>query len=106
MHWGKPDIGGSYDWATFTLNNGVSAYNVKSNQANLFLNIPIAKNTFIWSTQDIVIQFNNTANAPIIFAAQSDGENPFEGRGFLLVSNIYLTNSSGSNATIKILLTD
>lgn len=104
MSWGSRKIGGSYDWATFTLNASTSAYNVKSNQATLFLNIPIAKNVFIWSTQDISFQFNNTANPLIIFAAVSNGESPYEGRDMLLVSNIYLTNSGGSNATIKILL--
>ena len=104
MSWGKPFIGGSYDWATFTLTAGTSAYNVKSNQSALFLNIPIAKNVFIWSTQDISFQFNNTANPLIIFAAASNGESPFEGKNFLLVSNIYLTNSGANNSTIKILL--
>ena len=104
MSWDKPDIGGSYDWATFTLNSGTTDYNVKSNQANLFLNVPIAKNVFIWSTQDISFKFNNTSNAGIIFSAASNGESPFEGKHFLLVSNLFLTNAGGSNATIKILL--
>lgn len=104
MSWGKSGIGGAYDWATFTLTNGTTAYNVKSNQANLFLNIPVAKNVFIWSSQDISIQFNNTAYPSIVFAAASNGESPFEGKNFLLVSNIYLTNTSGNNSTIKILL--
>jgi hypothetical protein len=104
MSWGKPVIGGSYDWATFTLNTGTTDYNVKTNQANLFLNIPIAKNVFIWSTQDISFKFNNTGNPAIVFAAASNGESPFEGKNFLLVSNIFLTNSSGTNSTIKIML--
>lgn len=104
MHWGDPGISGVYDWDTFTLNNGVSSFNVASNRPNLFLNVPIAKNVFIWSTQDISFQFNSTANSAIVFAAVSNGESPFEGRRLLLVSNIYLTNSSGINATIKIFL--
>jgi len=104
MSWGNSLLGGSYDWATFTLNSGTTDYNVQSNQANLFLNIPIAKNVFIWSTQDISFKFNNTANPAILFAAESNGESPFEGKQFLLVSNIFLTNAGGSNATIKILL--
>jgi len=104
MSWGKPVIGGAYDWATFTLNTGTTDYNVKTNQANLFLNIPIAKNVFIWSNQDISFKFNNTANPAIVFAAASNGESPFEGKQFLLVSNLFLTNASGNNATIKILL--
>jgi hypothetical protein len=104
MTWGRPQIGGAYDWATFTLNSGTTDYNVKTNQATLFLNIPIAKNVFIWSSQDISFKFNNTANPAIGFAAVSDGESPFEGRDMLLVSNIFLTNAGANNATIKILL--
>lgn len=104
MPWGNPSLGGAYDWASFTLNTGQSDYNVKTNQAALFLNIPIAKNVFIWSTQDISFKFNNTSNPLIVFAAASNGESPFEGKQFLLVSNIFLTNNSGTNSTIKILL--
>lgn len=104
MSWDKPDIGGIYDWATFTLNSGTTDYNVASNQSLLFLNVPIAKNVFIWSTQDISFKFNRTSLPAIGFAAVSNGESPFEGKHFLLVSNIFLTNASGSNATIKILL--
>lgn len=105
MSWGRPQIGGIYDWATFTLNTGTTDYNVKTNQALLFLNVPIARNAFIWSTQDISFKFNRTSLPAIAFAAVSNGESPYEGRDMLLISNIFLTNSSGTNATIKILLT-
>lgn len=96
-------INGAYDFAQFTLNTGTTDYNVKTNQATLFVNIPIASNVFIWSDQNISFKFNGTIYTAIPLNV-GNGESPYEGKGILLVGNIYLTNSSGTNANIKILL--
>lgn len=103
MGFSNKAINGSYDWATFTVNTGTIDYNVKTNQANLFLNISIASKVFIWSTVDISMKFNSTSY-PAIPLSVSNGESPYEGKEIFLVSNIFLTNNSGSTATIKILL--
>lgn len=96
-------INGVYDFAQFTLNTGTTDYNVKSNQATLFVNIPLASKVFIWSNFNISFKFNSTSNTAIPLDV-GNGESPFEGRDLILATNIYLTNTSGSNATIKILL--
>lgn len=100
---GQATINGVYDWVTFTLNTGTTDYDVKANQANLFLNIPNATKQFIWSNQNISFKFNRTGN-PAIILDVGNGESPFEGKDIFTATNIYLTNSSGSTATIKILL--
>lgn len=104
MGFNKTDTMGSYDYATFTLATGQTDYNVKSNQPLLFLNIPNANVQYIWSTQNISFKFNRTGN-PSIPLDVGNGESPFEGKGLLMTNNIFLTNASGSTATIKILLT-
>lgn len=96
-------INGAYDYATFVLNTGVSNYNVATNQTSLFRLIPIASKIFIWSNQNISFAFNSTSY-PYIPLDVGNGESPFEGKDILVANNIFLTNSSGSNATIKILL--
>lgn len=96
-------INGVYDFASFTLNTGATDYNVKTNQALLFLNIPIAAKIFIWSNFNISFKFNSTSNSAMPLDV-GNGESPFEGKDIILATNIYLTNASGSNAAIKILL--
>lgn len=96
-------INGAYDYATFTLNTGTSDYDVKSNQSSLFQNIIVAKKIFIWSNQNISFKFNSTIYSAIPLDV-GNGESPYEGKDILLVRNIFISNSSGSQATIKILL--
>lgn len=96
-------INGAYDFASFVLNTGSTDYNVKTNQATLWVNIPIASKIFIWSDQNISFKFNST-NYTGIPLNVGNGESPFEGKDLILASNIYLTNTSGTNANIKILL--
>lgn len=101
--YGNIRTNGIYDYATFVLADGQTDYDVKANQAALFNNIPDANVQYIWSTYNISFKFNRTAN-PAIPLDVGNGESPFEGKGFVMCNNIYLTNASGSDATIKILL--
>lgn len=96
-------IDGVYDFAQFTLGTGQTDYDVKSNQATLFSNIIVAKKVFIWSNQNISFKFNSS-NYTAIPLDVGNGESPYEGKDIFLVKNIYITNASGSTATIKILL--
>lgn len=96
-------INGAYDYAAFTLNTGSTNYNVKTNQAALFLLIPIATKCFIWSDQNISFSFNSTSY-PAIPLNVGNGESPYEGKDIFTVQNIFMNNSSGTNANIKILL--
>lgn len=96
-------IGGNYDFAQFTLATGQTDYDVKANQATLFSNILVAKKCFIWSDQNISFKFNSSGFTAIPLNV-GNGESPFEGKDIFLVRNIFITNASGSTATIKILL--
>ena len=103
MGFSDDGINGAYDFAQFNLNTGTSDYDVKSNQSSLFQNILIAKKVFIWSNQNISFKFNSTIYTAIPLDV-GNGESPYEGKDILLVRNIFITNSSGSTATIKVLL--
>ena len=96
-------ISGAYDYAGFVLNTGTSNYNVKTNQASLFLLVPIATKIFIWADQNISFSFNSTSY-PSIPLNVGNGESPAEFKGLITANNIFLTNVSGTNANIKILL--
>ena len=96
-------VNGSYDYAAFVLNSGTSNYSAKSNQAALFLLIPIATKVYIWSDQNISFAFNSTSY-PAIPLNVGDGESPAEFKDIMTVTDIFLTNAGGSNANIKILL--
>lgn len=101
--YGGNAINGVYDFASFTLSTATTDYNIKTNQASLFVNIPIASKCFIWSNQNISFKFNNS-NYTAIPLDVGNGESPYEGKDIILVGNIYITNVSGSTASIKILL--
>lgn len=92
----------TYDYKSFTLNNGQTNYDVDSNQSALFSNVKVAKNVVIFTDQEISVKFNNTAMPAISLPIS---RSPFQSPArFLEINNIYLTNASGSNATIEILL--
>lgn len=91
-----------YDWATFTLTNGQSDYDVKTNVAALFSNVPYAKNIFLYSTKEIGVKFNSTLMPKITMPLV---ELPFRSPDrFLTISNLYLSNASGGDSTVKVFL--
>lgn len=91
-----------YDYVEFTLTNGQSDYDVKANQANLFNNVPMARSVIIKTNKNITFKFNDT----ILSAVDLDvGDSPYQSpNDFIAVDNIYLSNSSGTDATIKMWL--
>ena len=90
-----------YDWATFTLANGQTNYDVKTNQAALFANVPVARKIVIDTTRNISVRLNRTSLPAIALDA---GSSPMELKEIVYVQNIYLTNASGGDSTIRILL--
>ena len=94
-------LNGLYDWVEFTLTNGQTDYDVAANQANLFSNIKVARKCVIETTKNITARFNRT-NLPAIKI--DAGASPVELKELIEVRNIYLTNASGSDSTIRILL--
>lgn len=97
----KQYLGNGYDYVEFTLNDGQTNYDVKSNQSALWNNIPIALIATIETTRNITVRFNNTGFPAVKLDA---GASPMELVKKLLISNIYLTNASGNSATIRIWL--
>lgn len=91
----------AYDWATFTLTTGTSDYDVKGNQSNLWKNIARARKVVIETTKNISVKFNSTSYPAVALDA---GESPMELIDKLDVIRMYLTNSSGSDSTIRIWL--
>ena len=96
----------SYDYKSFTLATGQTDYDIKTNIAELFDNIKVARRVLIKSNVTISFKFNN-ANLPAIELVISGGinESPFQTpKDFMEVVNIFISNTSGATATISVML--
>ena len=92
----------TYDYKSFSLANGESDYDVADEVAELFNNVPVAKNVAIKFNYAISLKIN-TVLMPSIDLGLSDS--PFQlPNGFLEISNLFLTNESGATCTVKILI--
>ena len=95
-----------YDSKKFTLADGQTNYDVKTNIAELFDNIAVAKRVVIKSDVTLTFRFNNV-NLPTfeMVVAGVKNESPFQlPKDFLDVTNIFITNASGSTANIEVIL--
>lgn len=90
-----------YDSAEFTVLTGSSDYDVDANVANAFSNIAIARHIIIRTDQTITLKFNSASNHSITIASS---DSPFV-MATLEVSNVYISNASGSTANVKLILT-
>lgn len=97
----RVNLGDCYDYAKFTLVTGSTNYDVKANQSKLFLYVPFACKFIIDSNQNLTMRFNRTAYEGIDL---NIGDCPSEYIDKLNISNLFLSNSSGSTATIRIWL--
>jgi len=96
---GEPN--GSYDAAEFTVSTATTNYDVDSNQAALWNNITSPAYVNIRTDQTITIRLNDSSY-PAITVTSTDSPLIFENG--LPIENIYITNSSGSTANIKIFM--
>jgi hypothetical protein len=95
-------IGGSaYDSAEFSVGNGVTNYDVADNQSDLWDNITSPRYVMIRTDKTVTLRFNANTNAGISITAS---DSPFVLEGVITVTNIYISNSSGSSANIKVFL--
>ena len=91
----------SYDWVSFTLNTGTTDYDLKANQSALWNNLKNARGIVIISDQPIGVKINNAAFPRIaIVVAQM----PWEFLGYKIIKDAFLTNTSGTNANVEVLL--
>ena len=91
----------TYDWDEFTVANGTTNYDVSAQQSAMFSNVPRAWLAIIDSDQDVTIRFNSTDNPAINHEVIKA---PWEWRNILEITNMYITNNSGSTVNIKVFL--
>jgi len=91
----------SYDNAEFNLATGQSDYDVSAGQSNAFSNVTTARYISIRTDNEITVKCNSASNNSITVTS-SDSPLIID---TLEVTNIYITNGSGSTAAIKIFLT-
>ena len=86
-----------YDSVEFTLATGQTNYDLRTNQSNAFSNVVPWKRTLIRTNVTISIKLDSTSNHSITVTAS---DSPFE-IDWQEVTNIYITNASGSTAALK-----
>lgn len=90
-----------YDWASFSLANGQTDYNVKTEQAALFNNVPHATGMAIFFDQEIGLRWNSTVMPKVTLSID---RSPFQSpANFIEIKNIFLSNAS-DDATVQIYL--
>jgi len=94
-----------YDNAEFAVATGTSDYDVAANQTNLFGGSTSKVGTAVYycrviTDQTITVKFNSTGNNSITITSSMS---PMLMDNVIEVSNIYITNNSGSNANVKVL---
>jgi len=96
------ELGEQYDFVdAFNVTDGTTDYDVNENQATAFKYVGKAHSVIIWSDQDVTVKFSSTSNPGVVLEAVYA---PHEFREILEISNIYITNNSGSTASIKLFL--
>ena len=92
-----------YDSAESSIATGQTNYDIRANFTGSFVNVGTARACIIRSDQTITIRFNSTSGAAITLDV-SEGKLEITKEMGFEISNIYITNSSGNTAAIKILL--
>lgn len=92
-----------YDSVEFALTTGQTDYNVATNQATSFVNAPYAHSIVIRTDQTITVKFNASTNTAITIS-RGEGSLTITRDMGIEVTNIFITNSSGSTANIKVLM--
>lgn len=94
-----------YDNAEFAVANATTDYDVASNQANLFGGTTSDVGTAVYfcriiTDQTVTVKFNSTSNDSITITSSMS---PLVLDETIEISNVFITNNSGSNANVKIL---
>ena len=90
-----------YDNAEFTLATGQSDYDIGTNESDAFNNISTARYCEIRTDQTISIKLSSTSNDSITITSS---DSPYIVNN-IEITNLYITNASGSTSNIKIRLT-
>jgi len=93
-----------YDAATIAVATGQTNRDIKANEPLLWNNFTDARFMRLTTDQTITVRLNSTSNpwilitsseSPMVFNRQDQG---------MVITNIYVTNASGSTANMKIFL--
>src|SRR3990167_159352 len=93
----------SYESKEFTVANSQTNYNVKTQVTDAFTDIVKAHAVIIRTDQTITVRFNSTDNDAATITA-SEGQLVLTSDMRLEITNIFITNSSGATANVKIML--
>lgn len=96
---GEPN--GSYDAAEFTVSTATTNYDVESNQSALWNNIDSPAYLNFRTDQTVIVRFNDISYPPVTITST---DSPFILQNGLPVDNVFITNTSGSTANIKIFM--
>ncbi len=98
----NPDLSDAYDYCpSFVIPTGTTDYDLKANQATLWNNLQMAKGIVIKCDQTIGIKINSTAMPRMTCTS---AQAPFEFLNKKLIRNAFITNNSGSDVNIEVLL--
>lgn len=95
----RPPLKEPYDSMEFTLANGLSDYDVKANVAGAFENLKSYTTINIRTDQALSLKLNSTGYRAITLTSSR----PYELDNLMEISNMFLTNSSGDTANVKII---
>lgn len=89
-----------YDSVGFPVSDGATNFNVSSSITAAFSNVKVSVDTIIRTDQDIILRINNSDGATVSLT-QSEGSLSYDTQK---TTNLYIANSSGSTANIKLLM--
>lgn len=98
-----PEYHSIYDSVEFSLATGQTDYDVKTNQSTSFKNVPRAHSLIIRTDQTITVKFNDDSNTSMTISRGEGSLTVTRNMGFE-ITNLFITNASGSTAAIKIFL--
>lgn len=98
-----PEYFTHYESKEFTVSTGQTNYDVKSNVTGAFTVVRSTHGFIIRTDQDITIKLNDSANDAITVTA-AEGQLVIDATMRLEVTNIFITNASGSTANVKAIL--
>lgn len=91
-----------YDAVSTTVATGQTNRDMKANNADLFKNLDEATFCRITTDQTITIRFNSTSNPGIVMTSSESPRKWTRAEEGLKITNIYVSNASGSTANMKI----
>ena len=90
-----------YDAPEFNVTTATTDYDVATNEADSFSNVKRCTNMIIRTTQNISVKLNSTSNGSITVNAT---DSPYQIPTGFPITNIYISNASGSTATIRLFM--